>query len=797
MVAVGKTDASATDSGTVSASVDGGIVGGHGPGVGSLAISARSNSSVDVQDYTANGGIGGFTANTATAQLMPTVNAFIGNGSQVSTSGGVDVASQSEGHANSQLVSVQLGVVTVGLAHAVATAAPGLSAYVGSQAGVQAGAGIGLHSTYNSQGQTDAHAIADAPSGSLVGVDGTTADATSSPSLNTYVAAGATLTAAGAIALDANSTQNANSHVFALSIGALTVGRQKANATDGGLTQAHFDGSALGASALNVHSGQSLDTDAEAEAPGVAVVSVSVPIADALNNASLSASVGGFVRISGSIDVAANITSNSQAHDYALSIGVVAVSVLTANAEDSPHASAGFTSGANVLTGGSIGVSATHNVLGGSGAERHGRCPRPQYRRRHVHRPQRHEQRHRGNIRLFGGERGFRKHDQLERDHDKRCERDRKGPFARRRGRRHLDTRLRRRRLGFVARRRRDYQWRRAFHHLPRAKRRGHLGRGVQGGLVAASFPTANSTASPSVTAAIGDNASVSLAGGISITATSDSDAEATASGVVIGVVGIGSMVSNATVAPMVNAHIGTGSSIHAGGGISIVSQHDANSGGVTPRGANASATASGGGIVSGEGATPTATSNANVNSYVGAGTTISAGGDINIDSYSSNAATANAKALSIGAVAVGESNASAKSGGPTYASMNGTVTSAPSLYVYARGNNAGTTSAEGTGGGLIGVTGANASDSVSGDVRATLGAGRAAPSPTTSVLPPRAITGPTRQSTGPRSDWSAWAPSRRRQTWAVPRSLRLAPRRTRTWATRSRSTPRRTTQGV
>ena len=159
------------------------------------------------------------------------------------------------------------------------------------------------------------------------------------------------------------------------------------------------------------------------------------------------------------------------------------------------------------------------------------------------------------------------------------------------------------------------------------------------------------------------------VTGGAVVTAQSKESATAKTFGVTVGAgIGIGASVSEARIAPDMDAFIGTGADVTAGT-ITIQSLHNFDAGGTEiNRGASAQADASGGGLLSGNGTDARAFSTANVETYVGAGAALHATGQVQVIARAHNLAVADANALSIGAAAVGTSLSSATSSGITKA---------------------------------------------------------------------------------------------------------------------------------
>ena len=94
--------------------------------------------------------------------------------------------------------------------------------------------------------------------------------------------------------------------------------------------------------------------------------------------------------------------------------------------------------------------------------------------------------------------------------------------------------------------------------------------------------------------------------------------------GVTAGLLAIGVVISTATLAPSIDTYVGASSQV-SGGTITVQSRHnETDAGPITTQGATATAQAPGGGIISGQGAVPTASANATLDTHVDAGATLS-----------------------------------------------------------------------------------------------------------------------------------------------------------------------------
>lgn len=225
----------------------------------------------------------------------------------------------------------------------------------------------------------------------------------------------------------------------------------------------------------------------------------------------------------------------------------------------------------------------------------------------------------------------------------------------------------------------------------------------------AANGATATADASPTVLARIGNGVQASnVIADNDIRVAAGSESDALAHGFVASVslgASLGVVKSTATVNPAVTATVGKGSKVTSSlGSIEVEAAHNVSG----LLGATATAQAPGGGIVSGSGATPTATASATVAATVEDEAKLSTRAGITVDATANNRADADAYALNLGFVTIGQSTAAATASGTTGAVLEGDVLQAMSLSVLADGTNVATADAEASGGGGAALNGAD-----------------------------------------------------------------------------------------
>ncbi|MEX0958007.1 MAG: LEPR-XLL domain-containing protein [Burkholderiales bacterium] len=258
----------------------------------------------------------------------------------------------------------------------------------------------------------------------------------------------------------------------------------------------------------------------------------------------------------------------------------------------------------------------------------------------------------------------------------------------------------------------------------------------VAGGIAGGAGNGATVSISPTVSGYIGAGADVDAGNDVAVTAHSEADADADARGVSVGIgISIGVSIVRAEIAPTVTTYIGAGASVDAGGDVILGSLHNVDEeGNALEKSARATGAASGGGALAGNGVDADAISDATVRSYAdstGSGpdtvyAQIDAGGDVTIQAMSANDAGANANGLTIGLVGIGVILGEARSDGTTEAYLGaGTLlTAGANLLLESSAHSTSSVSAVASGGGVASGQGAHAAAAASPTGSAYVGSG-------------------------------------------------------------------------
>ncbi|MDI9420620.1 MAG: hypothetical protein QM451_00090 [Bacillota bacterium] len=198
---------------------------------------------------------------------------------------------------------------------------------------------------------------------------------------------------------------------------------------------------------------------------------------------------------------------------------------------------------------------------------------------------------------------------------------------------------------------------------------------GAAGG-VAGAGSDATAVVNPTVSALVGHNARVNVAGNLQVRALSNSGAKAQSIGLVGAALGVGLSFAEAELKPVITAAIGDSGNIVAGGSVHLGALHNYDEAGSKLSGsAEAKAVSATGALVGGNGSDADAEASAQVASSIGS-TFMQVGSNLEIVARSSNKSDAQADGVAAGGlVAAGAVTADSKTQGETTARLNGLVT--------------------------------------------------------------------------------------------------------------------------
>ncbi|MGD0467402.1 MAG: leukotoxin LktA family filamentous adhesin [Terriglobales bacterium] len=234
IVSVGGTEADTTINPTVDAHIAGDVQ--TGPG-GNVQVNANGNEDAYSTATGVNdGGLSIGTGSTANATSQPTVNAYIdgtinaGGNVSVSAADPYNVDAQASTSEGSLLITVATG------GNAEASSLPTVNAYFGNGANVTAGGTASI----NSESGGSVSSFANGSSGSLINVPGDTNASSTITNNNTAYVSGATVNAVN-FSMSAQSTDSAGSIAIASNIGLGSDNATSAAALVSGTTEAHLE----------------------------------------------------------------------------------------------------------------------------------------------------------------------------------------------------------------------------------------------------------------------------------------------------------------------------------------------------------------------------------------------------------------------------------------------------------------------------------------------------------------------------------------------------------------------------
>ena len=243
----------------------------------------------------------------------------------------------------------------------------------------------------------------------------------------------------------------------------------------------------------------------------------------------------------------------------------------------------------------------------------------------------------------------------------------------------------------------------------------------ISAGFIGAGANVAEGTIEPTIQAYIDGSAQVETTGSVTVEAISMAVVDDDGIGVSIGAGAVGLSIVTAEILSTVTAYIGGSANVGAGTSLTIRARHNADASGADVAGkkADAFALASAGGIAAVGISTATATASADLDSYVDSGATINASGDVQVLAFTNNDAHAETTGVTGGAFSAGAFLAFATAAGAARARMDGTLTDAGNITVFAKSDFDAFAKVFGATIGAIAIDGMDAESEVGGLTRA------------------------------------------------------------------------------
>jgi trimeric autotransporter adhesin len=356
-----------------------------GKTVGSLTVSADSNTTATARAYSLSVGIGAAaSANVAQIEAAPSISAQIGAGADIKTSGGISLTASGTASVLTDVFGINAGTAAIGASFAKSQVTPTLTTSVGNDAVLEAGAGILLDSRFNvdANGQViagkEVSATANSSGGGLLSGNGADANAITKPTLNTTIGDRANLKAGGDIKAIARSTTNTIADAQGNSYGAVAVGVSLASANETVNTHAFVGGNArLEGQNLLIwakHYGQQVKATATSSSGGL--IGGVGSDATARTNTTVSARTGSNAALTGrgNVDILSQSTNVADAYASGKAFGIAAGGLTSARAEITNTNTADIGAGTQVNAGGNVTISAQSDnkvaraeAIGGAG----------------------------------------------------------------------------------------------------------------------------------------------------------------------------------------------------------------------------------------------------------------------------------------------------------------------------------------------------------------------------------------------------------------------------------------------
>ncbi|MCH2131347.1 MAG: hypothetical protein MK179_19560 [Pirellulaceae bacterium] len=205
----------------------------------------------------------------------------------------------------------------------------------------------------------------------MLGAAGAIADAKTKPTVNTFIASGATVNATGAVNLLSTVDNDADANTMGLGGGIVGVGVSLAYATIDGTTNTYVSGAIPSAGSLQIAAKDVSDADTDALAVSGGVVSGSGSEAKSKTNRTVNAYLSGGAAsvgangspIAGNVVVRAESTTDADSDTTGASVGAVSIGVAISDSQANPTVTSYI--GAPLYTNGGVTIDALHNVSPG------------------------------------------------------------------------------------------------------------------------------------------------------------------------------------------------------------------------------------------------------------------------------------------------------------------------------------------------------------------------------------------------------------------------------------------------
>jgi hypothetical protein len=347
----------------------------QGQSVQSLTIQAHNLTLMKARARAVAAGIGASTGNQADAVFSPTIRAALGPNSRVLVAQSILIDAESSPGASADVEGVQVGGVAVGVSLTNAAIVPTVDASIDS--GAQVTATNGSVTVQANQVSLGGAQSTGSSSGIAAGTgEGANINAVASAFVDSHIGTNATVNAAGTVLVTASGDNEATASVSTLSVGILlNVAAIFATATAGGSDGAHVDaGAVVGtpqkpAGSLDVEAAGTHDSTATVDLSGGGAFSGTGGNATAYNNPTVFAYLdsGSSVDVNGNVTVKSTYSPQAHAKMTGASGGIIDVSQSRANVYVTPTIQTAINS-ATVTAGGNITVQSLQDAPPSSAA---------------------------------------------------------------------------------------------------------------------------------------------------------------------------------------------------------------------------------------------------------------------------------------------------------------------------------------------------------------------------------------------------------------------------------------------
>jgi hypothetical protein len=176
--------------------------------------------------------------------VTPAIMAFVGDNALITLSGALAVTSKSVGKSKAKGEGITIGLAGIGVILSDSTLSPTINTYIGTGTTISAH-DITLQSLQNANADGSlisqgAEAYANASGGGLISANGAESNATGAAMMDSWIGA-STVTATGSITVSSLANNRATSNSSGITIGGVAVGAMVSTANSGGSTFAHIE----------------------------------------------------------------------------------------------------------------------------------------------------------------------------------------------------------------------------------------------------------------------------------------------------------------------------------------------------------------------------------------------------------------------------------------------------------------------------------------------------------------------------------------------------------------------------